>query len=435
MSFSFQDRRRRAGAVCAALVVFGVLVSNAAVRWRADAMARSNELEAWQRAAALEPSNAEHWYRIGRFWHLDLLRGDLDQAITAYQRAVELQPGAAHFWLDLASAYEMKGDTQQAAAAFEQAHQVYPESARVSWARGNFLLRRGDLDGAFADMRHAVEHDPNLTFLAVSVAWRASGEAGRVLRDVLPASASSYRSALNFFLAQQQPEAAMTAWEALCREAPRQELAASFPLITLLLRTNRWNDARRVWREAHDAAGETPPEPAGALVEDGGFERPPSGGGFGWRIQQADGLRIDTDSVTPHAGGHSLRVTFDGTLNLNVHHVTQLVLVEPGARYRFRGWMRSETISTDSGVRFGLRDMRYATRLNLLTPEVRGTEPWALHEVEFITSQETRLVEISVRRLPSRRLDNKLRGVVWVDDVSLERIDALAPSRATGTRR
>jgi hypothetical protein len=42
-----------------------------------------------------------------------------------------------------------------------------------------------------------------------------------------------------------------------------------------------------------------------------------------------------------------------------------------------------------------------------------------LVESDFVTSPETRVVRITLRRVPSWKFDNKLGGTVWVDDVSL----------------
>jgi len=95
------------------------------------------------------------------------------------------------------------------------------------------------------------------------------------------------------------------------------------------------------------------------------------------------------------------------------------VLVAPGTRYRFRGFLRTDHISTDSGMRFEIRDPRRPQDLDVLTPNETGTEPWTLEEVEFTTGPQTHLIQILLRRLPSARLDNKLKGTVWVDDVAV----------------
>jgi hypothetical protein len=58
-----------------------------------------------------------------------------------------------------------------------------------------------------------------------------------------------------------------------------------------------------------------------------------------------------------------------------------------------------------------------------LTPGLTGTHPWSLVDAELTTGPETRVLAIVLRRVPSRKFDNKLQGTVWVDDVSLTSLE------------
>jgi hypothetical protein len=96
-----------------------------------------------------------------------------------------------------------------------------------------------------------------------------------------------------------------------------------------------------------------------------------------------------------------------------------MVLVKPGTRYRFRGFLHTDQITTDSGVRFEIRDPSQPRDLNLLTPNETGTQPWTLEEVDFTTGPRTHMIRIALRRMPSERLDNRINGTVWMDDVAV----------------
>ena len=85
---------------------------------------------------------------------------------------------------------------------------------------------------------------------------------------------------------------------------------------------------------------------------------------------------------------------------------------------RFAAHLRTDGITTDSGVRFAIFP-RGTGEKAILTPNLIGTQPWALDETEFTTGPQTRLVEILLRRMPSQKFDNRIQGTVWVDDVSL----------------
>jgi hypothetical protein len=95
------------------------------------------------------------------------------------------------------------------------------------------------------------------------------------------------------------------------------------------------------------------------------------------------------------------------------------VLVSPGTRYRFQGFLRTDQISTESGMRFEIVDPKDLQQLDVFTPNETGTLPWTLEQLDFAAGPKTHLIVIRLIRKPSVRLDNQLRGSVWIDDVSL----------------
>ena len=70
-------------------------------------------------------------------------------------------------------------------------------------------------------------------------------------------------------------------------------------------------------------------------------------------------------------------------------------------------------------MRFEIVDPKHQKDLDVLTQNETGTVPWTLEQIEFTTGPETHVIAVRVARKPSERLDNKLRGTVRVDDVSL----------------
>ena len=182
----------------------------------------------------------------------------------------------------------------------------------------------------------------------------------------------------------------------------------------------KFEDAGKVW---HQITGKDTASAVAftenSLVYDGGFEKDISGGGFGWRQNDAEGADFDFDTDEKHSGSRSARLTFDGTKNLLYEDLFQNVLVSPNTRYRFQGFLRTDQISTNSGMRFEIVDPNNPQRLDVLTPNETGTLPWTLEQLDFATGPDTHLISIRLVRKPSERLDNKIRGTVWIDDVSL----------------
>jgi tetratricopeptide (TPR) repeat protein len=374
----------------------------------------------WERAARIEPNNAEIWYRLARYRQLDLDNEDLPLAISYYRRAVQLNPSSPYYKLDLADALETAGNNDQADEAFRAAQAAYPISAEVSWKYGNFLLRHDRLPEAYAEIHRAVMVDPKLIPLAVSRVWHTQPDVHFLLDRILPDTAEAYSKTLAFLIDAQDPTASLIVWQRLIAKDPHTELKWAVQLTDMLVAQEKIDDAATVWRGA--VAREPGPAPAYAansLVYDGGFERDIAGGGFGWRQTDVEGADFDFDTDQKHSGNRSARLTFDGSKNLSYENLFQFVPVSPDTHYRFQGFLRTDQISTETGMRFEIMDPKDQQHLDVLTPNETETLPWTLEQADFTTGAHTRLILIRLVRRPSERLDNKLRGSVWVDDVSV----------------
>src|SRR5215472_10294972 len=120
----------------------------------------SDTREGYERAVRLEAHSSRNWYLLGRSYLYDLERPDPPRALLALQKAVDLDPYSAEALLDLSAAYEAQGQSEKARRALGAAERVYPLSADVRWSYGNFLLRQGEKQQAFAELRRALELDP-----------------------------------------------------------------------------------------------------------------------------------------------------------------------------------------------------------------------------------------------------------------------------------
>jgi tetratricopeptide (TPR) repeat protein len=382
--------------------------------------AASSDFKNWERATRIEPQNAEIWYKLARFRQLDFDNADIPLAISYYRRAVQLNPRSPYYKLDLAGALEIDGNTGEADTDFRAAQAAYPISAEVSWKYGNFLLRQDRLPEAYAEIHRAVMVDPNLIPLAVSRVWHSDPDIHLLLDQVLPDTAAAYSQALAFLVDEQDPTASLQVWHRLIAKDPHTGWKWAYMLTDMLVAKEKFEDAGAVWRQAVDMnPGSAPAYAGNSLVYDGGFERDISGGGFGWRQSDVGGADFDFDADEKHSGSRSARLMFDGTRNLAYQELFQYVLVSPATRYRFQGFIRADQISTESGMRFEILDPKDQAHLDVLTPNETGTVPWTLEQIDFTTGPQTHLILIRVARRPSERLDNKLRGTAWIDDLSI----------------
>ena len=187
-----------------------------------------------------------------------------------------------------------------------------------------------------------------------------------------------------------------------------------------LIDEDRSSDARRVWPEAMTAAGlpySNPPNRS--LVWNGDFRIDFANGGLDWRWWPVSGVLIDFDSEPGPNGSRAVRLDFSGGANPELPVPFEFVPVEPGRSYHFHAYMRTEQITTESGIHFQVADPHHSEALNLITDNFIGSHPWTSVDADFTAAQQTHFVVIRVVRYPSRLFDNKLGGTAWIADVSL----------------
>jgi tetratricopeptide (TPR) repeat protein len=374
----------------------------------------------WERATRIEPENPEIWYRLGHFRQLDFDNSDVPLAISYYRRAIQLNPRSPYYKLDLASALEITGSNGEADSYFQAAQAAYPISAEVSWKYGNFLLRQNRLPEAYAEIHRSLMVDPKLIPLAVSRVWHSDPDIHLLLDQVLPETPEAYSETLSFLADAQDPTAALAVWDRLIVKDRQAGLKWGIKLTDMLVAQEKFEQARTVWRQAIGMnEGSAATYNGNSLIYDGGFERDISGGGLGWHQSDVKGADFDFDTEEKHSGSRSARLIFDGTQNLLYEDLFQYVLVSPGTHYHFQGFLRTDQISTESGMRFEIVNPKDPKHLDLLTKNETGTLPWTLEQGDFTTGPQTNLILVRLARKLSERLDNKLRGTVWIDDVTI----------------
>ena len=326
-----------------------------------------------------------------------------------------------HAWLDLGTSYGLEGNTKAANKAFLQAENSYPSSAEVSWRYGNFLLRQGDLPTAYAELRRAVRHDPSRAATAFSRCYRANPDIDAILNQALPPEPAVYVDVLQEAARSKQLAVAQTVWERLLLMHPHLHFQDFDPFASALLVAGQTTNARRVWDEG--VATMTLPaleQAKDSVVWDPSFESGAEGYFFSWRYQPLiQGMQISLDHREKHSGSQSLRVTFDNKHNPNLEAACTMVNVEPNSAYHFSGWIRTQELTTNSGVGLRIYSVGDPTSPVNQTREIHGTSPWAFVDIPWTAGPQVHQARICIMREPSDTPNTNISGTAWVDDVNL----------------
>ncbi|HEV3471200.1 MAG TPA: tetratricopeptide repeat protein [Pyrinomonadaceae bacterium] len=370
-----------------------------------------------EEAAALSPLDPEA--RLARALAL-AAAGDTRGAVGESERAASLRPGYYLSWLRLGRAREQAGDAEGAAAAYREAARLAPAYAEPRWQLGNMLLRGGRYEEAFAELRRAAASRPALFPYTAELAWRVYGEDARAVAEAVGPSDDAARVALARFFARrgkgtEAVEQFRVAGPA-AGETERRELVAE------LISVRRFREAYEVWSEDAGGAG------AGGVgsVIDGGFEGRAVAArqGFGWRFaRDAAGVSASLDVTGPREGARSLLLEFGGAPDANARLASQLVIVEPGARYRLGFAARAEKLVSGGPLLVAVVEAGEEGRtLAESQPLPADTGGWADLAFEFEVPPQSDAVVVVIRRRPCPAAPCPVFGRAWFDAFSLGRV-------------
>ncbi|MGH9901694.1 MAG: hypothetical protein ACRD68_07760, partial [Pyrinomonadaceae bacterium] len=136
----------------------------------------------------------------------------------------------------------------------------------------------------------------------------------------------------------------------------------------------------------------------------------------------------------PRSGQRSLRIVFNAPSALGFDNVSQLVPVEPQARYRLEFWVRTQGLKSASTLVTTVSDSAEPARPLATSSAVPpGTNDWQQVGFEFTTLAKTEAVTVRINRAPCAEDMCPIFGLVWYDNFNLQRIAAADPGAPAGS--
>lgn len=386
----------------------------------ADAYFRKGSPRAVQTAIKWDPANPEYYDALGTLMHFYADRGNSDEIVQLYQNATRLSPHDAQFWADLGAGYDWAGRSDDALDAFQHAQRLFPNSPDINWRLANFYVRSAKTPEALRTLGMVLQEDSTAGRRVFTLAVNATHNANALLK-VLPPQPSVFFDYLNFLIERGDIAGAEDVWARILQLDLRFELRDVFPYLDGLIQHKELEKLSKAWFTLAERFPRQVQHPTHGsnLVTNGGFESDIPNGGLDWRVVPIDGAVVSLDSVDTLEGLRALRITFDGSRNIDYGHVFQYVLVQPKTRYRFSAHVRVHGITSDSGPRFQVCDAYNMGHVFASSENLVRTSNWSEQQAEFTTFADTHLLLVRLIRPVSEKLDNKIAGTVWIDDVRL----------------
>jgi len=391
-----------------AIAAFVYLSSRAA---RAHAWAEGAQQQQIERAVALEPRNADYWYKLGR-WHQ--LGDQYTAALNAYNEAVRQNPHVAAPYLEIARLSLIANDHDHLMQALEIAQRVDPTTPSVNWEAANLYLAANEVERSLPLFRAASASSWEYRSPALTLCWRATHDVDQMIAAAMPQEPAVYGEFLRYLVSLHETVAADELWSrslTLHKAIPAKN---GFAYLDSLIEQHRVSDAARTWNELavmNPEINSYLPK-NGNLVVNPGFEQEILNGGFDWRINQLPNVSIELAAAgDSYEGEHSLAVTFN-TSNTDTAGILQLIPVEPDSTYSLSMFYKAEELEGAHGISAAVSDA-FSRKPLVSSGEILGSTPWQEISQTFSTGSSTTLVSLELKR-PAGTL---IRGKLFIDDV------------------
>lgn len=394
----------------------------------------ANQPESVALARQLDPRRAEYAKTQGDKWMDNAVPARPDLAAQEYRAAIELNPYDSIHWSAWGRASHRLGREAQARKAFEMAHHLDPNNQVVQMEIGNFLLARQEPAAAAVHYARAIASNPALARGLYPIFWQLGWSPLQVAQALLGPNyerPEPFRTYLYDCLSWASPAQAQELWQAFRAQPGLMDELATQAYFKFLLAKGEITTATALWRQiAREVYGKDW-DPAAEPLWNGNLALAPRfPGGLEWTIDKVlpAGVQAVISPSKTSNSHHAIWLHFTGQANVAFSQVRHAFFVQPGQAYTLSFAAKALDLTTDNGVyvQVLLHGPGGETRVN--SPVMSGHGHWE-PVMKFTAPADTQWGEIIVRRDFSHKLDNKIRGNLWLDSFSLRPRPQGAPSQ------
>jgi len=331
-----------------------------------------------------------------------LVNGHLEKALDLYKRALDHFVLYMPAWLGLAELFNDQGDRERAGQALQFAEDLAPDNGYLAWSRALLANELGNEDILTANLAWLVQHRKDkrqkVFFLADRV-W----DDPLVLLDKFGISCSP--DLLRYYIRTNTMKKTRPVWGRL-EAAGLGDRKIALHYINYLMGHHETGAAAEIWSRhfKKDAA----------LLYNGHLQEPLTGSGFGWRVSRTKGV-----SRRNPVDQKGLQITFDGSSN-PVFRLSQIVALPPGS-YDFSGVMETKALTTDQRPFWTVRG--YDCKAPAVQGEMTAPTGKTDFHIRFTVPDSCPAVRITLQRNRSYYFDNKISGILRIDNLTIQKSD------------
>lgn len=340
-------------------------------------------------------------------------------SVRNFETVVRLSPYDYRWWIELGRIREQTQDIAGGEKALRRAVELAPTYSYPRWQLGNFYLRQGRPDEAFAELKTAAERNAVYREQVFFTVWEFFNHDKEQLEKIVGNSPQVRANLARFYATHGQPEDCLRSWNTLSAEEKEENKPLGLVIMQGLYE-------RKHYRAAVSFARELGREPLAEAeqIQNGGFETPiggPKENLFGWGVSSTEKVNLSVDGSQKHEGKKSLRMNFSGFNSPTFVNVTQIVAVEPGAHYSLTFWVRTENLRTAGPPLVEIGGINELRVFGGTAPFPVGTNDWQQMKIDFTVPADIDGVVVRTVRLYCG--DNcPVAGTIWYDEFNLQKL-------------
>lgn len=403
MNLVIRSRLRQYALLALSAIIIFILVTRAASNWLSYIYAGDPPPRGLKEAMVLEGNNSEFYFLLAQYYDnydFTLPRAEVS---NLYKKALELNPLNYNYWFYLAEFLSRQGEKDKAVYALNQSTRLSPGVVSLRWAAGMLASKLGDKEALLDNLVPVMAYDGERRQKAFTILWQTLRK-GDDIRKVLPAQAVP--DYMKFLIKTKRVPETYEIWS---DHKDLVDYNLFMLMMNFLIYQNSIDFAKNAWTDRMGAWDG---------VWNGKFEKAINNNGFDWTISNLEGIKITTPKDSDQKGS-ALRIEFDGNNNYDFYHFRQVVPVEENTSYTLSSDIKSENLTTRNGI-FWEAYCLHGDDLYQRSEQTYGTTDWHKVELSFTTPPGCTSAVIRLRRFKTD-IDTPFSGVLWIDDVELEK--------------
>ncbi len=343
-----------------------------------------------------------------------LFAGDLVLADSLYRRALFLSSTYIPAWLGLAELRIDQKKKEQANKILDYASELSTGTKLWRWDKALLAYQLGRRDVLSSDLAFIIreirgKQRSDALRLAFAT-WSDPVELCKVMGH------DNLVHLLRYATKRKKVEEALVFWETIKNEGVEIKEWDVLLLVNMLL-FNKLPAGVLIWKEYFN------PD---KLLFNGDFSNQPLQRGFGWRIGKREGVSWKIEKSMGVDRYNSLHLHFKGTNNVRLTVPYQIVPLDGGKSYLFRGELKTKGIATDQRPYLLVHGYKCRSFSVVKGDMVEPEQSWVPFSLVFDVPDECQAVVVQLRRNESRLIDNKLSGDIWLANFELLEVGAEA---------